>query len=277
MRPGNGVAPLLRTTLHAAAPAAARVRLEPRADLRRALPARSITVLAANNVEVTSTDLRTNAAFDNVKATWGKALSVGDLKTQLDVEYDYKGNKDFLSEATLTGNLVDDADMKIDYEVSREFGTKNTNIKLTADTSGTNLGAEYDTDSQLKELTAARNIDVGDRKVNVDAAWLVKSKSARVKLMTALGSGAGDRAKVEIDYPTEGGDTTYEVSLERDLEDGKEMTATFNPQNKNLDIEYVDAKFESGATWTAKASVPLESKNNILDDSKVTLKRAWTW
>ena len=241
------------------------------------LAAAAVASLAANTAEITSTDLRNNAAFDNIKATWGKALSIGDLKTNLDCEYDYKGNKDFLSEATLSGNLVDDDDMKIDYEVTRDFGTQNTNVKLSADTSGTTLGAEYDTDSNLKELTAVRDVDVGDRKVNVDAGWLVKSKSARIKLMTALGSGSSDRAKVEIDYPTEGGDTTYEVSLERDLEDGKEMTATFNPQSKNLDVEYVDSNFESGATWTATASVPLEGAGNLLDNAKVTLKRSWTW
>lgn len=57
------------------------------------------------------------------------------------------------------------------------------------------------------------------------------------------------------------------------------MSATFSPGDKNLDVELVDNKFESGATWTAKASVPLENagSNNILDAAKLTLKRSWTW
>ena len=68
----------------------------------------------------------------------------------------------------------------------------------------------------------------------------------------------------------------YEVGYARNLEAGRDLEATFNPDSKNLDVELVDTKFESGATWTAKASVPLEG-NNILDAAQLTLKRSWSW
>ena len=53
--------------------------------------------------EVSSTNLRTGAGFDNLKASWGKKLSLGlsDFNTQLDVSYDYQENKEFLKDATV--------------------------------------------------------------------------------------------------------------------------------------------------------------------------------
>ena len=83
----------------------------------------------------------------------------------------------------------------------------------------------------------------------------------------------------QIDFDTRDNSAAYEVGYEHSLEDGRDVSATFSPGDKNLDVELVDNKFESGATWTAKASVPLENagSNNILDAAKLTLKRSWTW
>ena len=53
-------------------------------------------------------------------------------------------------------------------------------------------------------------------------------------------------------------------------------SASLTPADKNLEVEVTDTKFESGATWTAKASVPLEG-DNLIDDAKVSLTRAWSW
>ena len=49
--------------------------------------------------------------------------------------------------------------------------------------------------------------------------------------------------------------------------------------SKEVEIDYVDNKFESGATWTASASVPLENSgsSNMLEAAKLTLKRSWKW
>ena len=68
----------------------------------------------------------------------------------------------------------------------------------------------------------------------------------------------------------------HEVEYERDLEDGRTLTASLTPADKNLEVEVTDTKFESGATWTVKASVPLEG-DNLIDDAKVSLTRAWSW
>eukprot|EP00908_Phaeocystis_cordata_P003802 Transcript_14182.p2 GENE.Transcript_14182~~Transcript_14182.p2 ORF type:complete len:141 (-),score=66.73 Transcript_14182:190-612(-) len=139
--------------------------------------------------------------------------------------------------------------------------------------SGTRLTAEMDTADQLKEVSAARTVSIGDRDVDLEPSFLVKAQTARVKLMSAFGK---DRASAQVDYKTEGGDISYELGYERDLQDGRQVSATLTPADKNLDVELVDTKFESGATWTAKASVPLEA-DNVLDAAKVTLKRAWNW
>ena len=63
-----------------------------------------IVATAANKAEVSTGNLRTGASFDNLKASWGKKLSLGDFNTQLDVSYDYAGNKEFLKDATVTAN-----------------------------------------------------------------------------------------------------------------------------------------------------------------------------
>ena len=55
------------------------------------------------------------------------------------------------------------------------------------------------------------------------------------------------------------------------------MSATFSPDSKNLEVEYTDTTFESGATWTATAAIPLESGDNILDSASLKLKRSWSW
>jgi hypothetical protein len=231
----------------------------------------------ANTAEITSNNIRSGAAFDNLKASWNQALKLGDFNTALKCNYDYNANRDFLDSATLSGNLVEasnDDDVGVAYEMTHNFGSKKTDLKLTANTQGNTLSAEIN-DKELTEVSAQRDVDVGDNKVNVDAGWMVKAKTARVKLMSALGS--DDNIKLQVDYDTADGAASYEVGYERNIEDGRDVSATFNPADKNLDVEYRDTKFESGATWTASASVPTEGGNNVLDAATLKLKRSWSW
>jgi hypothetical protein len=233
----------------------------------------------SNTAEITSTNIRSGAAFDNIKASWNQALKLGDFSTNLKCNYDYKDNRDFLKDATLSGALMEASsadDVGVSYEVSHNFGDRKTNVKLSANSHGTTVGAELD-DRALTEVSAVRDVDVGDQKVNTEASWLVKAQTARVKLMSNLNANK-DRVKAQIDFNPNDKSTAYEVGYERQLEEGRDVSATFNPADKNLDVELVDNKFESGATWTAKASVPLDNgANNILDAAKVTLKRSWNW
>jgi len=234
----------------------------------------------SNTAEITSTNIRSGAAFDNIKATWNQALKLGDFSTKLKCNYDYKDNKDFLKDCSLSGDLMEassDDDVRVSYEVSHNFGDRKTNVKLSANTRGTTVGAEVD-DRALTEVSAVRNLDVGDTAVNTEASWLVKAQTARVKLMSNLRD-SKDRVKAQIDFNPNDKSTSYELGYEHQLEEGRDVSATFNPGDKNLDVELVDNKFESGATWTAKASVPLDNSasNNILDASKLTLKRSWNW
>jgi len=242
------------------------------------LAAATVAALA-NTAEISSTNIRSGAAFDNIKASWNQALKLGDFSTKLKCNYDYKDNKDFLKDCSLSGDLVEaasDDDVRVSYDVSHNFGDRKTNVKLTAQTRGTTMGAEID-DRELKEVSAERDVDVGDNKVNADVSWIVKAQTARVKLMSNMGA-SKDKVKAQIDYDTRDNSASYEVGYEHQLEDGRDVSASFNPADKNLDVELVDNKFESGATWTAKASVPLEkSGSNILDAAKLTLKRSWSW
>jgi hypothetical protein len=238
------------------------------------------TASLSNTAEISSTNIRSGAAFDNIKATWNQALKLGDFSTKLKCNYDYKENSDFLKDCSLSGDLVEaasDDDVRVSYDVSHNFGDKKTNIELQANTRGTTLGAKVD-DRQLTEVSAERDLDVADNKVNADVSWLVKAQTARVKLMSNLG-GSSDKVKAEINYDTRDNSASYELGYEHQLEEGRDVSASFNPADKNLDIELVDNKFESGATWTTKASVPLEmsGSNNILDAAKLTLKRSWNW
>jgi hypothetical protein len=235
----------------------------------------------SNTAEITSNNIRDGAAFDNLKASWNQALKLGDFSSSLRCNYDRNANKDFLKDVQLSGDLVEAAsadDVKVSYEVTHNFADKKTNVKLSANTQGTTLGAEID-DRQLQEVSAERDVEFSGNSVNVQPSWLVKAKTARVKLMSSLGKD-NDRVSAQVDYDTNAGELGgVELGYERNLEEGRDVSATFRPSSKDLDIEYVDNKFESGATWTAKASVPLESggNSNLLDAAKVTLKRAWAW
>jgi len=230
-------------------------------------------VLAANTAEVTTSDIRKGAAFDNIKASWGKALNIGDMKTNLRCNYDYNDNRDFLKEVSLSGDLLEAAgadDLQVSYDVNHNFKTKNTAVKVSAVTQGTRLSADYDTDSNLKEVSAQRDLDVGDYKVDLQPSWLVQAKTARVKMMSKLG---GDPVSLQVDYNTDGGAASYEVGYSRNLDAGKDVSATFTPDSKNLEVEYVDSKFENGATWTATANANVDD----VQGAKVTLKRSWAW
>ena len=139
--------------------------------------------LGANQAEISTSDLRKNAAFDNLKATWGKvrpapgtpprrllsarapdaespcaaqALNIGDFKTQLTASYDYNANKDFLKDVRFEGDLLEQDDLTVAYDVKRSFVTKQTEVTLTANSKGTTLTAEYDTDSQVRARASPR-------------------------------------------------------------------------------------------------------------------------
>jgi hypothetical protein len=232
----------------------------------------------SNTAEVSSTNLRAGAAFDNLKASWNQALKLGDFSTKMKANYDYNANRDFIKDVEFTGDLVEGGadDVSVSYKVTHDFGAKNTNVELTANTQGTTLSAEYDQADGIKEVSAERDVSLGDQTVGTTASWLVKAQTARVKLMSKLGD-SSDTLSATVDYATEGGAVNYEVGYNRNLEAGRDLEATFKPDSKELDVELVDTKFESGATWTASASVPLESSSNILDAAKLTLKRSWAW
>lgn len=234
------------------------------------------TFSLGNTVEVSSSDLRRGAAFDNVKASWNQALKLGDFASKLTAKYDYNANRDFLKEVSLQGDLVEGKgdDLSVSYEVSHDFKSKNTNVKMMANTQGTNLAAEFDRDDGLKEVSAQRDVDLGDRTVNVQPKWLMQAKTARVKMMSKFNG--GDSITAQVDYNPDGKDLAYEVGYDHSLEDGRDISATLKPGDKSLEVDYVDNKFEDGATWTASASVPYDG-GNVLDSAKVTLKRSWQW
>jgi len=245
-----------------------------------------------HNVELTTGNLRQGTAFDSIKATFNQALKLGDLPAgNLKCEYDSGANRDFLKEATLTGALVEPSegqpakgrkaaveasDLSVTYEVSHEFTSKKTDVKLSANTKveGTRVGVEVDDTDGLVELTAERDLGVGDQNVNVQPSWLVKAKKARVKLMSKLSDDG--TLSATVDYTPDGGDTSYEVSYDHSLAQGRDVSATFGSDSKSIDVDYVDSKTEDGATWTASASVPSDGKD-ILGAAKLSLKRAWTW
>ena len=86
---------------------------------RSLLPA---AVLAANTAEVTTSDVRKGAAFDNIKASWGKALNIGDFKTNVRCGYDYNDNRDFLKEVSFQGDLMEGEgdNLNLSYDVNHK-------------------------------------------------------------------------------------------------------------------------------------------------------------
>jgi len=234
-----------------------------------------IVATAANKAEVSTGNLRTGASFDNLKASWGKKLSLGDFNTQLDVSYDYAGNKEFLKDATLAGSLMDASgdDVSLSYEVTKTFADKTVELKLTAGLSGTTVTGTFDTVDQMTEVSALRTVSIGDRDIDIEPSFLVKAQTVRVKLMSVFGK---DTIKAQIDQ-NKGEIASVELGYERDLDNGQQLSATLAPDAKTLDLELTDSKFESGATWVAKACVPLNDGTTLLDTAKLTLTRAWSW
>jgi len=229
-----------------------------------AVVALSNSALAANSAELTTSNLNGGgAAFDNLKASWGKALSIGGLDTNVNVKYDYAASKDSLQEVSFSGDVSD-----VGYEVTRSFDSGDVTVKLTAAIDGTTLSAEKDGDEI--EVSASRTVKVSDRKVDVEPSWLVSAKKARVKLMSALGD---DSVSATVDYDTNSGESAVEVGYSTDLSESRSLSATLTPASKDLEVELVDSGFESGATWTATATANLEDAAA----AKVTLKRSWAW
>merc|ERR1740117_2704333 len=99
----------------------------------------SIVGTLAGTAEVSTSNLRSGASFDNLKASWGKKLSLGDFSTQLDCSYDYNDNKEFIKDAKLSGSLIDG--------------------------SGTTVTAELDTADNLKDVGASRCVTIGVKDV----------------------------------------------------------------------------------------------------------------
>jgi hypothetical protein len=239
--------------------------------MKKIVLASAIGAVCANTAEVHTSNLNGGGgAFDNLKASWGKALNLGSHKTNMNCKYDYSANKDFLKEVSFSGELTSD----VSYEVTRDFGKKDTEIVLTASKDGTEVSATYN-DNALQEVGATRDVELGDQRVNMQPSWLVKAKTARVKMMSALDS--SNSVNAQVDYETEGGAMSYEVGYTRSMKDGQTLTATLQPSSKDLELELVDSSFENGATWTANANVNLENGANIMDNAKVTLSRAWNW
>ena len=246
----------------------------------------SLTTLAlGNTAEISTGDVRKNQAFDNIKASVAQALRIGNLNTNLEGSYDYKANKDFFNEVTATGSILSPSkdkkgnvvdDVSLDYEITHSLTSASTNVELTGSKDDTGFGVKADATNgkvSVNEVSLTRDVDAGDQSVQVTPSWLLQSKTARVKLMSKLSG--GDKLEATVDYATDGGDITYEVSLDHNIASGRDVSATFG--GDTLDVDYTDNNFEDGATWTASASVPTSDASNILDAAKLSLKRSWTW
>ena len=124
-----------------------------------------------------------------------------------------------------------------------------------------------------QELSGTRTVDVGDREVDLEPSYLVKSKTARVKLASMFGK---DKVTATVDYGMDDASTTYEVGYAHSIEDGRSVTATVKPASTDLAVEYVDSTFEDGAVWTASANLKTDDPTS-LDKATVSLKRSWDW
>merc|ERR1719183_58328 len=186
------------------------------------------------------------------------------------VEYDRSANSDGLKTVSFSGDLSDDKDLKVSYDVEHDFTTSNTDVTVSAVSSGTTLEAEYDaTGGDLKEISAQRDLDLGGSDVDTKVSWLVGPAKARVKMMTALGDAT---VSAQVDYK-DGDISNLEVGYDTNLKDGRDLSVTYT--DSELEVELTDTTFEDDATWTATAT--MKQPELDLDDLKLTLKRSWSW
>ena len=125
---------------------------------------------------------------------------------------------------------------------------------------------------QLDALLESETDGIEDDLVTTQRA--LQRAHASVKLMSQLGD--GDKLTATVDYGLDGGATTYEVSLDHNVGDGRDVSATFGSDSSAIEVEYVDSASEADATWTVAASVPSDA-SNIVNAAKLTVKRAWQW
>jgi len=70
---------------------------------------------------------------------------------------------------------------------------------------------------------------VTTQKVNLQPSWLVKAKTVRVKMMSAIDSANSVNAPVDSD--TNGGAAPDEVGYSRSIQDGQSLSATLQPSS----------------------------------------------
>jgi hypothetical protein len=229
----------------------------------------ALSGVSAGSIEIVSSDLASpTRGIDTIKGKWSQALNVLGRSAVLSAEYDRASRRDFLTEATLSGDSGN-----IKYELTTKFDGS-TECKLATTTSdGTTLEAEGDVNpwygsGKVSKLTASRSVNVRGQDCEIELAHHMSSRTSGPESKLTVSSALGSGIKAIGLLNSKGGDSSlaYEVEYDTSLNEGRTLSAKVRPFEGTGKVEYTDS---STLDATLTATFPLG------EAPKVTLKRSF--
>lgn len=242
-----------------------------------------------SKVEVSSGDLRAQNSLkmlDNVKVGFGGTVSLGPLKNRWSAKYELKGNRNFLKDASLAGDVAY-MGVNLIYEATQSFKSRgladrNVNLKLGTAAAGAKVLAEYSTSSpdSIKALSLGRSFDVGACTLSGMVEYQGAAKAVKYAMQANLRVMQQYLSSVKATVTRKmaaGADVNYEMELAQKLSPGRGISATLK-NSKVLALEYLDAALDPAAEWTLTATMLLDDGvREAVANPAITLKRAWVF
>ena len=201
---------------------------------------------------------RVSKILDNVKAEWSKDVVLpSPLKAaKLLLTYDLKANANFIKQASLAGAVAD----KVKYQITHTVASGVTSCTLLSRQAGVTYKAIGDSKELLTQLSASKTVDIasGRAALNVEPSYGIKSALAKLKLSGSLSLGGGAALASQL-TATQAGDVSADYSLEYEttLGEGRTLSASLSPADREAELTLVDNKLETSATWVGTASYGL--------------------
>jgi len=253
------------------------------------------------NAELTTSDLRhadklsPSTALQNLKIGWSTKMDYSKIgwTSTLKTTYDFKANRHFLKDATMTGEFdpstLDGPEKyapKFGYELRQNFADSKFGVGLklaSPAVGGVALATEYDTAAydNLKSVSMPGAWKVAP-KVTLAACteWLVGANAMRyVGAVNAWDSKL--KATISHRVKESGPPLNYEVKAEQAIGEGRALSATLassGPKPKALAFEYTDSETDSAGTWIVNAALPLDrGAKDVFRQPAINVKRAWSF
>jgi len=219
-------------------------------------------VVYGGSVDLVTGDLSGGSkALDNIKAKWSQSLKVLGNAATLTAGYDRSENENFLNEATLTGSV---GKGKVDYELTTKFGSGLDYEVSTKTDDGSAISMEGSvdllsaSDLSVRKVSASKSANLRGNDYDIELSHDLSEGESKIQMSTVLGAGVKATGTLSNNGGAVG--KSYEVSYDTDLNAGRTLSATVNPEAGSGEIEYVD---ESTFDGTLTANIPLGGSPSV--------------